>query len=167
MWETWVRSLAWEDPWRGGMATHSSILAQRIPGTEEPGRLPSGGSQRVRHNWVIFIFTFFHFQWIHSHIINVRVGKHKAKQRRIATKWKSLKKEVKTFLKSQMMRKRAHNSNHNKQIHFFGKKGFWEYFTFQESLKSTLIWLDTLFTLIIAWPFGEMWNKGCLGISCV
>ena len=30
-WETWVRSLAWEDPWRRGMATHSSILAQRIP----------------------------------------------------------------------------------------------------------------------------------------
>ena len=114
MWETWVWSLAWEDLLEKGMATHSSILAQRIPGTEEPGRLPSGGSQRVRHNWVIFIFTFFHFQWIHSHIINVRVGKHKAKQRRIATKWKSLKKEVKTFLKPQMMRKRAHNSNHNK-----------------------------------------------------
>ena len=34
------------------MATHSSILAQRIPWTEEPGRLQSMGSQRVRHNWV-------------------------------------------------------------------------------------------------------------------
>ena len=33
MWETWVRSLGWEDPLEKGMATHSSILAWRIPGT--------------------------------------------------------------------------------------------------------------------------------------
>ena len=39
MWETWVRSLAWEDPLEEGMATHSSILAWRIPWTEAPGRL--------------------------------------------------------------------------------------------------------------------------------
>ena len=39
MWETWVRSLAWEDPLKKGMATHSSILAWRFPWTEEPGRL--------------------------------------------------------------------------------------------------------------------------------
>ena len=38
MWETWVRSLGWEDPLEKGMATHSSILAWRIPWTEEPGR---------------------------------------------------------------------------------------------------------------------------------
>ena len=37
--ETWVRSLGWEDPLEEGMATHSSILAWRIPWTEEPGRL--------------------------------------------------------------------------------------------------------------------------------
>ena len=36
MWETWVRSLGLEDPLEEGMATHSSILAWRIPGTEEP-----------------------------------------------------------------------------------------------------------------------------------
>ena len=36
-WETWVRSLGWEDPLEEGMATHSSILAWRIPWTEEPG----------------------------------------------------------------------------------------------------------------------------------
>ena len=36
--ETWVRSLDWEDPLEEGMATHSSILAWRIPWTEEPGR---------------------------------------------------------------------------------------------------------------------------------
>ena len=37
MWETWVRSLGWEDPLEKEMATHSSILAWRIPWTEEPG----------------------------------------------------------------------------------------------------------------------------------
>ena len=36
MWETWVQSLGWEDPLEEGMATHSSILAWRIPWTEEP-----------------------------------------------------------------------------------------------------------------------------------
>ena len=45
--ETWVRSLGWEDPLEEGMATHSSIVAWRIPWTEEPGRLQSTGSQRV------------------------------------------------------------------------------------------------------------------------
>ena len=45
MQETWVRSLSWEDPLEEGMATHSSILAWEIPGTEEPGRLQSMGSQ--------------------------------------------------------------------------------------------------------------------------
>ena len=41
VWETGVRSLGWDDPLVKGMATHSSILAWRIPWTEEPGRLPS------------------------------------------------------------------------------------------------------------------------------
>ena len=50
MWETRVRSLGWEDSLEEGMATHSSILAWRIPWTQEPGRLPSMGSQRVVHN---------------------------------------------------------------------------------------------------------------------
>ena len=48
--ETWVRSLGWEDPLEKEMATHSSILAWRIPWTEEPGRLQSIGSQRVGHD---------------------------------------------------------------------------------------------------------------------
>ena len=48
--ETWVRSLGWEDPLEKEMATHSSILAWRIPWTEEPGGLQSMGSQRVRHD---------------------------------------------------------------------------------------------------------------------
>ena len=37
MWETWVRSLGWEDPLEEGMATHSNILAWRIPQAEDPG----------------------------------------------------------------------------------------------------------------------------------
>ena len=41
MWETWVQSLGWEDPLEKGMTTHSSILAWRIPWTEEPGGLYS------------------------------------------------------------------------------------------------------------------------------
>ena len=48
--ETWVRSLGWEDPLEKEMATHSSILAWRIPWTEKPGRLQSIGSQRVGHD---------------------------------------------------------------------------------------------------------------------
>ena len=50
MQETWVRSLGWEDPLEKGMATHSSILAWRVPWTGEPGGLQSMGSQRVKHN---------------------------------------------------------------------------------------------------------------------
>ena len=50
MQETQVRSLSQEDPLEKGMATHSSILAWRIPWTEEPGMLQSMGSQRVGHD---------------------------------------------------------------------------------------------------------------------
>ena len=50
MLETRVRSPGQEDPLEKGMATHSSILAWRIPQTEEPGGLQSMGSQRVRHD---------------------------------------------------------------------------------------------------------------------
>ena len=48
--ETWVGSLGWEDPLEECMATHSSILAWRIPWTEEPGWLQSIGSYRVGHD---------------------------------------------------------------------------------------------------------------------
>ena len=50
MQETWVGSLSWDDPLEKGMATRSSILARRIPWTEEPGGLQSMGSQRVGHD---------------------------------------------------------------------------------------------------------------------
>ena len=50
MWETCVQSLGGEDPLERGTATYSSILAWRIPWTEEPGGLQSTGSQRVGHD---------------------------------------------------------------------------------------------------------------------
>ena len=52
MQETWVQSLSGEDPLEKGMATHSSILAWKIPQTEEPGRLSSMVLKRAGHNWV-------------------------------------------------------------------------------------------------------------------
>ena len=48
--EMWVQSLSWADPLEEGMATHSSILAWRIPWTEEPVGLQSIGSQRIRYD---------------------------------------------------------------------------------------------------------------------
>ena len=61
VWEIWVQSLGWEDSLEEGMATHSSILAWRLPWTEEPGKLQSTGSQRVgydcmtKHTYIILI----------------------------------------------------------------------------------------------------------------
>ena len=58
MQETWVWFLGWEDPLEKGMATYSSILAWRIPWTEDPGGWAAvHGSQRVRHDWVTNIFS--------------------------------------------------------------------------------------------------------------
>ena len=59
MQETRIQSLGWEDLLEKGMVTHSSILAWRIPWTEEPGGLQSMGSQRVGHNVVTNTFTYF------------------------------------------------------------------------------------------------------------
>ena len=56
MWETWVRSLGQEDPLEKGMATHSSILAWRIPWTEDPGGLKSMWLQRLRIEQLTFHF---------------------------------------------------------------------------------------------------------------
>ena len=53
MQDTQIWPLGWGDPLEEGMATHSSILAWRIPWTGEPGRLQSMGSHRVGHDWVI------------------------------------------------------------------------------------------------------------------
>ena len=65
MQETQVWSLGQEDPLEKGMEIHSSILAWRIPWTEEPGRIQSMGSQRVRHNWVTSTLLHSIFQTNH------------------------------------------------------------------------------------------------------
>ena len=66
MWETRVWSLCWENLLEKEMATHSSILAWRIPQTEEHGRLQSMGSQRVGHDWATS-FHFTHCGWSKGH----------------------------------------------------------------------------------------------------
>ena len=60
--ETQVWSLGRWDPLKKGMATHSSILAWRIPWTEKPGGVQSVGSQRVRHDWATNPLVFFWFR---------------------------------------------------------------------------------------------------------
>ena len=56
IWEMGVWSLGQEDHLEKEMATHSSTLAWKIPWMEEAGKLPSTGSQRVRHNWVTSLY---------------------------------------------------------------------------------------------------------------
>ena len=68
--ENWFWSLGQENPLEKGMAIHSSILAGRIPWTEEPGGLQSMGEQRVRHNWVINTFTFS----LHMQLLNWQIA---------------------------------------------------------------------------------------------
>ena len=58
MQETWVQSLGWEDLLAKEMATHSRILAWKIPWTEEPDRLQSMGLQRVGHDWATSLSNF-------------------------------------------------------------------------------------------------------------
>ena len=61
--ETQIHSMGWEDALEEGMATHSSILARKIPWTEERGGLQPMGLQRVRHDWATNTFTF---NWINK-----------------------------------------------------------------------------------------------------
>ena len=71
--ETWVWSLGWEDPLEKGVATHSSILAWRIPWTVEPCGLKSTGLQGVGHNWSDWIHTYTHTH-THTHTHTVSIG---------------------------------------------------------------------------------------------
>ena len=66
MQETQVQFLGQEDPVEKGIATHFSILAWRIPWTEEPGGLQSRGSQRVRYNWVTLSHTHTHWRVLYN-----------------------------------------------------------------------------------------------------
>ena len=65
--ETWVQSLDQEDPLEEEMATHSNILAWRMPWTEEPGGYSPWGSQRVGHDWVTNTFAF-HYEYTYYFI---------------------------------------------------------------------------------------------------
>ena len=64
MWKTRVWSLGWEDLLEKGMAAHSSILAWRIPWTEEPGGLQSEGLQRDGHDWATNTFRDLKSVWV-------------------------------------------------------------------------------------------------------
>ena len=59
--EIWVQSLGWEDLQEKEMVIHSSILVRKIPWTQEPGRLQSMGSQRVRHDWATSLSLWLSF----------------------------------------------------------------------------------------------------------
>ena len=65
MWETWVQSLGQENLLGKGLATHSSILAWRIPWTEEPGGLQSVRLQKVGHDWMTNTSTLSYW-WVMS-----------------------------------------------------------------------------------------------------
>ena len=71
MQETQVWFLGQEDPLEKGMSTHSSILAWRIPWTEESGGLQSMGSEKVGHNWTTFIFFSNWLWWWFHNSVNV------------------------------------------------------------------------------------------------
>ena len=64
--KTWLRSLGQKDPLEEGMATHSSILAWRIPWTEESSRLQSRGLQRIGHDWSNLAHTHAQSAWRES-----------------------------------------------------------------------------------------------------
>ena len=69
MQETWVQSLGWEVPLEKEMANHSSILAWRIPWTEEPGGLQSMASQGVGHDRSTKTFPFMYEQFMKGNAV--------------------------------------------------------------------------------------------------
>ena len=68
--EMWVQSLGWEDPLEEEMAAPSSILAWKIPQTEEPDGLQPVGLQRVGHDWVTEHAYILWIEWIWIHSSN-------------------------------------------------------------------------------------------------
>ena len=83
--ETWVWSLGHEDPLKKGTATHCSIVAWRIPLTEEPARLQSMGLQRVGHDWAtfislpcLFLIQLEHVEVFSSNTVEAYIGEFRA-----------------------------------------------------------------------------------------
>ena len=76
----WVQSLVWEDPLEKGMLSHSSILAWRIPWTEEPGGIQFMGSQRVGKDWnnlgCMHALLGFNHQGADSNLNGLNIKKH-------------------------------------------------------------------------------------------
>ena len=74
IWETWVRSLDWDDPLEKEMATLSNMLAWKIPWMEKPGWLQSMGLQKMGHNLGTKQqqFIFFPFILIHWRLVNLQ-----------------------------------------------------------------------------------------------
>ena len=73
MWETWVRSLGWEDALEKEMATHSSILAWKIPWTEELGGLQSMGGKESDTTERLHFHFHFHWVLISGQVLSVAV----------------------------------------------------------------------------------------------
>ena len=71
MWETWVRSLGWEDPLEKGMATHSSLLAWTIPWTEEPGRRQFMGHKELDMTERLHTYSCL---WFKSKVLILQLG---------------------------------------------------------------------------------------------
>ena len=67
--ETQVRSLGWEDPLKKGVATHSSILAWKIPWSEEPDRLQSVGSQPDTTKRLHFLSFYSFFKMVNGQVL--------------------------------------------------------------------------------------------------
>ena len=80
--ETWVCSRGWEDPLEEEMATHSSVLAWRIPWTEEPGGLQSIGSQRVGQGWAQNEWIKSN-EWSEEEGSSQRIGKYRFEGRKL------------------------------------------------------------------------------------
>ena len=78
MQKMWFLSLSWEDPLEKEMATHFSILAWRIPLTEEPGRLQSMGLEKVKHDWATNTQGMAWGEWAPSTLLSLHW---------IATQW--------------------------------------------------------------------------------
>ena len=78
--------LGWEEPWEEEMATHSSILAWRIPWTEEPGRLLCMGLQRAGHDWMTNTFTFHFHAFMKSVHCYIRMNEYQSSKEMEALK---------------------------------------------------------------------------------